>query len=106
MHELQTGIQLMLAVFSKPPAFLQPGKGSFHNPPFRHHFEGMQFATLGDLNCGLELILDGSGKRLTGIAAIHQHACDLLQVGGATRNRLQCSGPIRHIGRRYLDRMG
>lgn len=65
----------------------------------------MQFVTLGNLNRGIELILDGRGKRLARIAAIHQHAGDVLQVGGAPRNRRQGSGPIRHIRRRHRDRM-
>jgi len=66
----------------------------------------MQFIALSHLNRGPQLLTDGGGKRLAGIASISQNARDLRQVSGAACHCFECARPISHIGGGHLDRMG
>lgn len=66
----------------------------------------MPFVALGDLNRGPQLLTDGAGKRLVGIASIRQNARDLRQVSGVACNRFECASPISHLGGGHFDRMG
>lgn len=59
----------------------------------------MQFAALGHLHGSAELVLHGLGERPAGVAAIDQHACDLLQVVCAAVEGHQRAVAIRHLGR-------
>ena len=74
MDELQTGVELALAVFPQTAAFLDPGKGPFYNPTLGHNGKTMQLAALGDLNLGTEQFFNGMGKRLPDISAVGQDA--------------------------------
>ena len=74
MDELQAGVEQPLAVFPKPAALFQPGKGAFDDPSLRHHRKGMQFAALCHLDLRANQLLDGTGKRLASVAPINQNA--------------------------------
>ncbi len=49
--------------------------------------KGVQFASFGDLYGCAQLLLYGFGKWLARVAAVYQHAADVLQVDGAA---LEC----------------
>ena len=65
----------------------------------------MKFAACGDLHGCAELLLHGFGKWFAGVAAVHQHAADVLQVVGAAVERGQCAVAIGDVGRRHGDGM-
>src|SRR5665213_752438 len=105
MDHLQAGVEWSFAVFPEFSTFFQPCEGSFDHPSLGHDGEGMQFAPFGDLHRCAELVLDGFGKRLAGVAAIDQHAADLLEVVGAAVERGQSTLAVGHVGCRYGYRM-
>lgn len=105
MDELQAGIEFALAVLPQAPAFLQPGKGTLHDPALGYHSKGVQLIAFGNLHRRTQPVFDGLGKRLSRVTSIDQHALDLLQVRCAPIHRLQCSLAVSHIRRRHRDRM-
>ena len=101
MDHLQAGVERSFAVFPESSAFFQPCEGPLDDPSLGHDGEGMQFVALGDLHGGAEFVLDRLGKRLAGVAAIDQHAADLLEVVRAAVERCQSTLAVGHIGCRY-----
>ena len=65
----------------------------------------MQFVALGDLHGCAEFVLDRRGKWLAGVAAIDEHADDLLEVVRAAVERGQSTLAVCHLGCRYGYRM-
>ena len=105
MDKLERGIEFGFTVFPKAMAFFEPGKGAFNNPALGHDGEGVKFATFGNLHSRAKPLANALGKGLPGIATIHQHALNLLEVHGATVNGPKGSLPICDVGGGYTNGM-
>jgi len=97
---------MSLAVFPESSAFLQPSKGTFHDPALRNHHKGLPFATLGDLYAGPQLCKDGLSQRLACVASIDEHTLHAGEIGLVAVNGLQSPLAIRHMGRCDLNCRG
>ena len=100
MDHLQAGVEGSFAVFPEPSAFFQPCEGPLDDPSLGHDGEGVQFIAFGDLHGCAELFLHRLGKGLAGVAAIDEHAGDLLEVVGAAVEGGQGTFAVGHLGRR------
>ncbi len=105
MDHLEACVELTFAVFPESSAFFQPSEGPFHDPPFGDDGEGLQVAAFRDLDGGIELFLDRVGERLAGVAAVDQHADDVLEVGRAAVEGGQGAIAVGHVGGRDGDRV-
>ena len=70
-----------------------------------HDSEGVQFIAFGDLHGGAEFFLHRLGEGLAGVAAIDEHAGDLLEVVGAAVEGGQGTRAVGHLGCRDGQRM-
>ena len=66
----------------------------------------MQFIALDNLNRSLNPLHHAVGKGLAGVAAIHQHTFNQLQIRLAAINGLQSAVAVRDISRGYGDGVG
>ena len=105
MDHLQACREGSFAVFPESSAFFQPSEGPFDDPSLGYDGEGMQFVAFGDLDGCAELVLDRVGERLAGVAAINEHAGDLLEVVRAAVECGQSAVAVGHLGGRDGDRM-
>ena len=64
--------------FPKSSALFQPREGALYDPPLGDDGEGVELVAFGDLDGCVELVLDRIGERFTRVAAIDQHAWQLL----------------------------
>lgn len=99
MDELQTGIELTLAVFPQAAAFLQPSERALDDPALGHDSKGVQLTTLGNLNVGAKQFLNGLGKWLSHIAAVGQDASNRLQICRTATQGQKGALAVGHIGR-------
>ena len=90
MDELQTGIEMSLAVFPQAPVLVQPSKASFNQPPLGNDCEFVQFAARGNLHRHMltQCFLHALRKRLARVAAVGQHTLDPTQARLAPACRL------------------
>ena len=105
MDHLEACVEFAFAVFPESSALFEPGEGALDDPSFGDDDEGMQIAAFGDLDGCAELVLDRVGERFAGVAAIDQHAGDLLEVVRAAVERGQSAVAVGHIGGRDGYRM-
>ena len=105
MDHLQAGVEFTFAVFPESSAFFQPCEGPLDDPSLGHDGEGVQFIAFGNLHGCAEFFLHRLGKGLAGVAAIDQHAGDLLEVVGATVEGGQGTLAVGHLGCRDGHRM-
>ena len=91
MDELQTGIEMSLAVFPQSPVFVQPSKASFNHPPLGNDCEFVQFTAPGNLHRHMPITQCFSHalrKRLARVAAVGQHTLNPTQARLAPACRL------------------
>ena len=105
MDELQTGIEMSLAVFPQSPVLVQPGKAALDYPALGDYRKLVKFAALGNLHRDLlpQGFFDRLHKWLTHIAAISKHALHLDQVSLAAPQRLQRPLAVRYLSRCHGD---
>lgn len=106
MDELETAVELTLAVFPEAAAFFEPGKGTFDHPTFRHDGKGMEVTAFSDLHGGSEGVGDSLRKRFTAISSISQHTANSLEVSAATGDGFQGSFAVGYLGGRQGNCMG
>ena len=90
MDELQTGIEMSLAVFPQSPVLVQPGKAALDYPALGDNCEFVQFAARGNLHRHMltQCFLHALCKRLARIAAVGQHTLEPTQARLAPAYRL------------------
>ncbi len=83
MDELQTCIQLTLAVLPSPSVLFQPSETPFHDPALGHDLEGRQRTALGELHRHLfpQYATDTLRKALPNIITIRQQVLKPLNPG-------------------------
>ena len=69
-YHLQTGTQLTLAVFPKPPILFQPGKAAFYYPSFRQYRKTVQFVSFDNLYLRTNQLLYRRSKCLTRVTTV------------------------------------
>jgi len=88
VYELRAGIDLTFCVFPKSPGLFEPGKGTFDDPALRQDSEGMKLIAFCHLHGSTKPLLNGVGKGLSAVAAIHEQATNLVKAGRASLNGL------------------
>lgn len=96
-------MELALAVFPEPAAFVEPGEGALDDPAFRHHRELVQFAAPDNLDLGAEKQRHALRKGCSRISAIDQQFDHGRQRFDIEQQHPEGAVAIGHVGRGHLD---
>ena len=104
-YHLQTGTQLTLAVFPKPPVLFQPGKAALYYPPLRQYCKTVQFVSFGNLYLRTHQRLYRQSKGLTRVTTVSKDFLYRTKIIPVTFQCHQAAFSIRNIRRRYRKGM-
>ena len=102
---LQTGTQLTLAVFPKPPVLFQPGKAALYYPSLRQYCKTVQFVSFGNLYLRTNQLLYRRSKCLTRVTTVSKDFLYRTKIIPPTFQCHQAAFSIRNIRRRYRKGM-
>ena len=102
---MQTGTQLTLAVFPKPPVLFQPGRTALDYPSLRQYCKTVQFVSLGNLYLRTNQRLYRRSKCLARVTTVSKDFLYRPKIILVTFQCQQTAFSIRNIRRRYRKGM-